>query len=245
MARIATSLSIRQTIGHGDENRRLAKRVLAQREAEAQLGLHRLPAARTPTFAEFATGWMDRQRARGLRPKTLESYEDALTHHLLPTFGAVRLGAVTRRDVDAFLVERTQVRRSRLRRKKTDTPPPTVPYAAATINKALIVLKAILSDAVEHGVLSENPAARVKALRAPDRADAVRALSSEDVTRLLKRLNRTGGPCTLLRSQRACAAASCWGSSGPTWTCGKASSTSGAVSAASAKETATWSARRR
>lgn len=47
----ATSERIRQTIGPGEEGRRLARKVLAQREAEAALGVHHEAAA-----------WLDRMR---------------------------------------------------------------------------------------------------------------------------------------------------------------------------------------
>jgi integrase len=181
----AAGRRIRQTIGGGDGGKRLARKVLAQREAEVRVGVHRLPANRTPTFAEFAAEWLERQRARGLRPKTLEAYEDALDHHLLPTFGALRLGAITRRDVDAYLVARVAVRRPRRRGTKKDETPEAVPFAAATINKSLVVLKAMLRDAVEQGHLTENPAAKVRAIREPDREETLHVLQPDEIARLL------------------------------------------------------------
>jgi integrase len=181
----ATGERIRQTVGPGEEGRRLARKVLAQREAEAQLGIHRLPATQTARFSDFAAGWLERQRARGLRPKTLEAYEDALDHHLLPTFGEVRLGGITRRDVDAYLVARTKVLRPRRRGKTKGEKAEAIPYAAATINKSLVVLKAMLRDAVEQGHLTESPAARVKSLKEPDPEETLHLLHPEEIARLL------------------------------------------------------------
>jgi hypothetical protein len=55
----ASGERVRQTIGEGEEGRRLARKVLAQREAEAQLGIHRLPVARTERFEEAAASWLE------------------------------------------------------------------------------------------------------------------------------------------------------------------------------------------
>ncbi len=79
----ATGERIRQTIGEGEAGRRLAREVLAQREAEAQLGIHRLPASQTMRLVEFAEDWLGRLRPR-VKPATLESYEDAVAHLLPP-----------------------------------------------------------------------------------------------------------------------------------------------------------------
>ena len=172
----ATGQRMRQTIGAGEENKRLARRVLAQREAEAQLRIHRMPAAQTPRFADFVVEWLERQRARQLRPKTLEAYENAIAH-LLPTFGEFHVGAIGRRDVDAFLVAQTKA--TRIRRKQA------VPYAPQTINKHLVVLKGILGAAVEHGHLPENPARKVGHLKEPDREEALHFLEPKEIERLL------------------------------------------------------------
>jgi integrase len=162
----ATGQRIRQTIGPGEQGKRLAKRVLAQREAEAQLGIHRLPASRTPTFAEVAADWLQRLRGRNLSPKTLESYEGLVRLHLLPTFGHRRLGSITRRDVELFLAEKSAVR------------------AAKTVGEMLTLLKAILADAVAHGHLAQNPAAGVRVVR-PDREETMHILTPHEVGRLL------------------------------------------------------------
>jgi hypothetical protein len=71
----ATGRRRREMIGPGEEKRRLARQILAHREAEATLGQHHVAPLQTPRFGEFADDWLRRQRARGLKPKTLESYE--------------------------------------------------------------------------------------------------------------------------------------------------------------------------
>ena len=164
---------MREAIG---KDKRLARKVLVQREAEAQLGILNLPASRTPRFAEFADDWLQRQSVR-LRPKTIELYEDLIGYHLKPAFGEMRLGAITRRDVEAYLVEHGRAPRPGRKR----------PSAPKTINHSLMVLKAILKDAVEHGHLPENPAARVKAVREPASEDgeALHFLEPAEIARLL------------------------------------------------------------
>lgn len=164
----ANGQRMRQTIGPGDAGKRLARKVLAQREAEAQLGIHRLPAAQTMRFAEFADDWLQRLNGRNLAPKTLESYQGIVRLHLMPAFGEQRLGAITRRDVEVFLAEKASVR------------------APKTVGYTLTLLKAILTDAVAHGHLDQNPAAAVKPPVRPDREESMHVLMPEEIDRLLK-----------------------------------------------------------
>lgn len=172
---------IRQTIGDGEENRRLAKVVLAQREAEAQLGIHRLRPSHTPRFSEFARDWLKRQTPR-LKPKTYESYEDTLSHRLEPHFGEQRLSAISRRAIEDYLAH---LHREGTRRGKKGK---RVPLAPRTINKALMVLKMILKDAVDQGALESDPSARVKPVRheGDDGADELHILQVEEIDCLLK-----------------------------------------------------------
>lgn len=164
----ATGQRMRQTIGPGEDGKRLAKKVLAQREAEAQLGIHRLPASRTVCFDEFADDWLQRLTGRNLAPKTLESYQGIVRLHLIPAFGKKHLGAITRRDVEVFLVEKASVR------------------APKTVGYILTLLKAILTDAVAHGHLDQNPAAAVKPPVRPDREESLHVLMPEEIDRLVK-----------------------------------------------------------
>ena len=173
----------REAIGAGDEGKRLARKVLAQREAEAQLGIHRLPAAQTMRFAEFADDWLARIRAR-VKPTTWESYEDA-AERLRPAFGEQRLGAITRHEIERWLTGPHHGRPRAGQRKK-----PAL-LSTTTVNYTLHVLKFILKDAAEHGHLSENPAAKVKPLRRPDAedGDALHVLQPDEIARLLEVAN--------------------------------------------------------
>lgn len=162
----ATGERIRQTIGPGEEGRRLARKVLAQREAEAQLGMHRLPVSRTMLFGDFARDWLTRQAGRRLAPKTLDLYRGMVHNHFGPAFGAVRLGSITRADIERFLAEQTSL-------------------SASTVSALLKRLKTILADAVEHGHLSENVASKVAPPVRPDRHVEMRILNPAELDRLL------------------------------------------------------------
>jgi integrase len=93
-----------------------------------------------PTFHEFATEWLDSRRAE-LRPRTIEDYEWALTHHLLPYFARMRLSAITVRDVDRYRTEK--LREGVL--------------SAAIVNKTLTRLAQVLEQAVEYDLIAANP----------------------------------------------------------------------------------------
>jgi integrase len=177
----ASGRRVRETIGLGEENRRLAKQILQQREAEATLGEHHMRPRETPRFAEFSDNWLQRQRARGLRPATIVSYEGTVTVHLQSAFGEMRLGAITRSAVEAYVAAKRETGTKRGKGKKR------VPLSSTTIAYSLRILKAILEDAVEHGALAENPAARVVPPRSDrDDRDLVRFLEPAEIAQLLE-----------------------------------------------------------
>ncbi len=176
----ARGCRVREVIGPGKENERLARKILEQREAEAILGQHRVLPAQTPRLGDYADDWLRRQRARGLRPATIVSYEGTVDVHLRPAFGEARIGAITRSMIDAYVTAKRETGTKRGKGKKR------VPLSSTTIAYSLRILKAILEDSVEHGHLTENPAARV----APpwsnrDERDEMRFLTPAEIARLL------------------------------------------------------------
>ncbi len=154
----ATGQRMRQTIGAGDENKRLAKKVLAQREAEAQLGIHRLPASQTMRFEDYARQWLDRRRPPRVRPNSWAIYWAAV-ERLLPVFGAARLGAITRERIETWLVSHPHGRPHHPRQRGVPAE-----LSVTTLNDTLKILRIILEDAVQGGHLSVNAARRVKRL---------------------------------------------------------------------------------
>jgi integrase len=149
--------------------------------ADVRRGIWRSPAPiveatprEMPTFHEFASEWFERQqleggrRGDGLSPAGAAALRWALCNHLLPTFAAKRLDAITVEDVDRY----------RLAKVRTGSIGPT------SINKTLTVLAAVLETAVEYELIDRNPArGRRRRLPAPplrrswlDRADHIAAL---------------------------------------------------------------------
>lgn len=98
--------------------------------------------AEVPTFHEFASEWMAARRPE-LRPRTVEDYEWALTHHLLPFLATYRLT-----EIDMALVDRYKAAKAA-----------EGTLAPAQINKTLKRLAQILEVAVDYGHLPRNPAA--------------------------------------------------------------------------------------
>ena len=130
-------------------------------------------------FADFAEDWLKRI-ARRIKPKTLETYENAMRHHLLSHFGGMRLGAITRREVESYLLDK--VAKGTRRGNEGKAAP-----LAATVNKGLAVLKLILQDAIEQGLLTESTALRVRPLKDRDEGgDRLNLLQPAEIERLLQ-----------------------------------------------------------
>ncbi len=119
--------------------------------ADVRRGIWREPTSVTevddsrpePTFHEFASEWFAAKSQEGLGERTLDDYKWALSYHLLPYFGEMRLSQITKRDVDAY---------------KTFKAAEGI-LAANTINKTLTRLAQILELAVEYELIPANPAA--------------------------------------------------------------------------------------
>jgi len=175
----ASGERIRQLIAPGAEGKRLARQILRQREAEAQLGVHHLPASRTMRFDEYSAEWLERMRPPWVRPSTWGSYEDAV-ERLLPFFGEKRLGAITREDVQAYLVSGHLARRHHAKQRKAPQP-----LSVTTLNYGLSMLRFILNDAIDGGHIANSRAVRVKPLKKEPRPEGhVQYLTPEQMDRL-------------------------------------------------------------
>lgn len=110
------------------------------------------PPVEIPTFHEFASEWLD-GRAGELRPRTVDDYKWALSHHLLPHLAGHRLDQITVVEVDRY-------KAAKLREGK---------LGAAQINKTLKLLAQILDVAIEYELTSgANPArGRRRRVKAP------------------------------------------------------------------------------
>jgi integrase len=95
-----------------------------------------------PTFHVFASEWYADRETQKLRPKTIEHLRWVLTDNLLPAFAALPLDRITAEAIDGYA--RTKLREGRL--------------SAASINRTVGVLAAILDDGLEYGLIDRNPA---------------------------------------------------------------------------------------
>lgn len=101
-------------------------------------------AVTTPTFADYASGWVDTRltkRGEPLRPRVKDLYLMQLRLHILPAFGSARLARITT----------GQVREWSARLRSTDGP------GASTAAKCYRLLRSILTTAVEDGLIVTNP----------------------------------------------------------------------------------------
>lgn len=139
------------TLGTSEEgwNRQKAEAELRHVLADVERGIWRphepAPAeapTEAPTLHEFASEWLEARRPE-LRDRTIEDYEWAFSHHLLPFFKDHRLPAITVAEVDRY--KAAKVREGKL--------------APAQINKTLKRLSQVLDLAVDYGHLPSNPAA--------------------------------------------------------------------------------------
>ena len=100
-----------------------------------------------PTFHEFASEWLETRRHE-FAARTVEDYELALTHHLLPFFKDHRLSEITAQEVDRY--KAAKVRERELGQVER-------PLSNRTINKTLTRLGQILDAAVRYELIEHNP----------------------------------------------------------------------------------------
>ena len=116
-----------------------ARRFLAEIEHALVDRAYRDPALGRVRFAEYAQWWLANRPE--LRPRTQELYEGLLRIHIVPTFGEVRFDQLTSPLVRSWHASLTSAPR----------PGPV------TVAKAYRLLRTILNDAVDDGLLVKNP----------------------------------------------------------------------------------------
>ena len=113
---------------------------------------------------ELLAEWLTYEKGR-VKVRTHARYESLLALHILPFLGECELHEVHRRDIQAFLLEKSQGGGIR-------TAPP---LSASSVN----LIRSILHAAFDYGrdmeLLTENPCERVR--RMPDAAREITAFS--------------------------------------------------------------------
>lgn len=121
------------------------------------------------TLDDYTFHWLRFIKAWTIKPKTLSDYEHRYRKHISPVLGSRRLETITRSDI------------YRLRAAML-----TSGYSTPTVNGALQVLKAVLKDAENDGVIRQSPARDLKKLRKPtaEKTQVQTPYSPEEAIRL-------------------------------------------------------------
>ncbi len=120
------------------------------------------PKKQVVTFADYATTWME---LRDLKPTTRALYNSLLSTHIMPTFGAMPVTAITVTDV-----------------KKWYAGLNTGPTAKAN---GYGLLRTILGDAVDEDAIAKNPV-RIKGAGSKKRARELRVLTVAELDKLVE-----------------------------------------------------------
>ncbi len=168
----------RHTIRLGTESegwsRVRAELELATVQAEIRAGTWTPPRAAAavddPTLHEFASLWLKRKIADGIAEKTRQDLLWQLGTHILPFLGTYRLTELDADVIEAFkehkLYERARILAARDAGEPIHDPRglPRRTLSNGSINKLLILLAAILKNAVRRGLIETNPAMDVDRL---------------------------------------------------------------------------------
>jgi len=131
------------------------------------------------TFRKYAEKWMDGHVRNNLKAASFRSYQGWLDRYLLPRFGNMEIGEITRTDVRGFSHE------MRTKGIRSDS------VSASSVKTAIIVLSSIFNHAIEDGLIDKNPAERPgRYLKVPDRRGTVEFLTPEEGQTLLETTRR-------------------------------------------------------
>jgi integrase len=140
-------------------------------EAKLTLGEFKLEdKAPLPTFGAYAERWLRTYAHIHCRETTATNYQGLLRHHVFPAIGHKPLDAVTREDVKDIIAVMV-----------------TKGLSNSTVANTIAPVKEMLNHAVDNGLLSANPAARIGRFlrRTKDRRADVNPLTREEVACLL------------------------------------------------------------
>jgi integrase len=105
----------------------------------------------SPTFSIVAERWLEWYPAlNALRHGTLETHKRFIRSHLVPAFGSIPIGEITRRRIQEFIASR---------RATGGSPATGKALADSTLRTRLPTLKLVLDFAVEEGWIAANPMA--------------------------------------------------------------------------------------
>jgi hypothetical protein len=100
-------------------------------------------------FRQYTEAWLTTYARLNCKPSTYTRYVGVERNHLLPVFATIPMPDITRDAVKCFLIT------------KRDILPPS------SVRQILAPLRKMLNHAMEDGLISSNPAARVSRVLAP------------------------------------------------------------------------------
>ncbi len=152
------------------DTREEAKDALAAKIAESRRYSHSNVDPNV-TVGEYAARWLEQVKVTA-KPRTHHCYSDMYRLHIEPTFGDVKVRAMQRAHVKAFLVGKLKEN------------------APATVKLIKAVLSATMNAAVDDSVILSNPCAglgrKLKLSRQVSEDDDVQALTREEVAAFLQ-----------------------------------------------------------
>lgn len=152
-------------VSTGFRDRKAAERRAAELEVAIRSGEYGWTPPPSMTFAAWASRY---QQRFGPRKKAL-ARDGQILGHVLPTWGARPLDAITRSECVGYLA----------RREQQGAKP-------ATLNREMGLLKAMFNAAIEDGLLVQNPWRGIRRLRTEARS---RVLSVDEQASLMRTLN--------------------------------------------------------
>lgn len=170
-----------------------AKEMLAKVRLGADPAAARAEERAADTVAELAGEWLSRHVEPKRKAATATLYRAVLDTHILPAIGTRKAVSLTRQDVAKLHSAIANKAKGPKKAGAKRTAPQKVRGGPIIANRALAVLKAMLSWAIDLGLLpkgSENPAVGVEAFKEKGRE---RFLSSEEMARLGEALAQAEG----------------------------------------------------
>lgn len=154
------------------------------------------------TLKDFIERWRSERAEQELQPGTLDKYNDAINHFILPALGHLKLTEIKPHSINKFLVDLTKDG------CRHDGKPGG--YSKGTIHKISNVLSSILRTATEWEVIERNPCDPVR-VKAEDTAGKIKFFTPQQTavfldyiehpftirTRGHSRVNDTGKPYTV------------------------------------------------
>ncbi len=119
-------------------------------------------------FKEYAEDWLNTYRVE-LKDSTYINYESVLRTHLYPAFGSVLFSKITRGEIKKLVAEKIKSGLSR-----------------NSVRNIISPLREMFNHAIEDGVVTSNPAARVGRFNKPESGKKINPFTTEELVTLLE-----------------------------------------------------------